>query len=196
MKKIAWVSLLILTLIVALAACGGGAPAETTIENQAPAESETVVEATPIADTSEEAAGPTTDAGAESAATEVAAPAEAQSGGDTVAGLPASGTDPDTGLEINPPGVVPGVAFIVRGEIVNANLTPQDSPGFVILSPSGTRYRIRSQHVNDITFEDGEKPALHEFKRGVLIQATVQQAEDAGETITVQSSDLMLLHSD
>ncbi len=89
---------------------------------------------------------------------------------------------------------MPGVDFIVRGEIINANLTPQDSPEFVILSPSGTRFRIRSQAVSDIAYDDGTQPALHEFQRGVLVQATVRQEEDAGATITVQSTDLTLLH--
>jgi hypothetical protein len=64
------------------------------------------------------------------------------------------------------------------------------------LSPSGTRYRIRSQHVNEITYDDGTKPALHEFQRGMLVQATVMQEEDAGATITVHSTDFTLFHGE
>lgn len=205
MKRSMWMTILLLTLIGALAACGGGAPAEPAVE--APAQSDAAGEAAApeeaaVEETApEEAETPSGEAESETeppAAEEAPvedAPAEATSG-DTIAGRPANGTDPDTGLEINPPSVVPGVDFIVRGEIVNANLTPQDSPEFVILAPSGTRYRIRSQNVMDITYEDGTQPALHEFQRGVLVQATVRQDEGAGATITVNSTDLTLLHDE
>lgn len=201
MKKTLWLSLLLLALIASLVACGG-APAEPAIQEETSTESASAEEVSTQepAEVLEEEAAPAEGeevVAAEEAPAEEPAPAGgAEAGGDMVAGLPASGTDPDTGLEINPPEVVPGVEFIVRGEIVNANLTPQESPEFVVLSPSGTRYRIRSQHVNEITYEDGSKPALHEFQRGMLIQATVQQAEDAGATITVQSTDFTLFHSE
>ena len=201
MKKIVWMTLLILALTGTLVACGGSEVlAEAVDASEVPsvsaAEEEAVDEAAPVEETDVEEAAPVEEAAVEEAAVEEAVPVEeaAEASGDMVAGRPASGTDPDTGLEINPPTVVPGVDFIVRGEIVNANLTPQDSPEFVVLSPSGTRFRIRSQHVNDILYEDGTKPALHEFQRGVLIQATVRQEEDAGATITVQSTDVTLLH--
>lgn len=195
MKKIVWITLLLLALTGTLVACGGSeVPAEAVDTSEVPAvsaaEEEAVEEAAPVEGAAVEEAAPV-----EEAAVEEAAPVEepTEASGDMVAGRPASGTDPDTGLEINPPTVVPGVDFIVRGEIVNANLTPQDSPEFVVLSPSGTRFRIRSQHVNEILYDDGTKPALHEFQRGVLIQATVRQEEDAGATITVHSSDFTLL---
>lgn len=195
-------TLLLLALTGMLVACGGSeVPAEAVDASEVPAvsaaEEEAVDEAAPVEEAAVDEAAPVEEAApADEAAVEEAAPVEeaAEASGDMVAGRPASGTDPDTGLEINPPTVVPGVDFIVRGEIVNANLTPQDSPEFVVLSPSGTRFRIRSQHVNDILYEDGTKPALHEFQRGVLIQATVRQEEDAGATITVQSTDVTLLH--
>lgn len=204
MKRILWITLLLCTLTGALVACGGSAepsaqPAEAdevpaveageqvAVEDApAPADEEAPVEE---AAPDEEEAPATEEAAAEEAPVDVA-----DEGGDMIAGRPASGTDPDTGLEINPPTVVPGVDFIVRGEIINANLTPQESPEFVILSPSGTRFRIRSQAVPDISYEDGTQPALHEFQRGVFVQATVRQEEDAGATITVHSTDLTLLH--
>lgn len=213
MKRLAWTLLLIMALTAGMAACGGGGsetPAEPVTENTV--DGDTAAETTgeePAEPTAEEANNEAAeDAAAESTAPEAAAedsatdaPAEAPAdaepaGGDMIGGLPASGTDPDTGLEINPPSVVPGVDFIVRGEIVNANLTPQDSPEFVVLAPSGTRYRIRSQPVSEIAYSDGVKPALHEFQRGVLLQATVRQEEDAGATITVNSVDLTLLHDE
>jgi hypothetical protein len=195
MKQGRWIIILLLALITAMAACGGGGTApEATVDEGPPA----AEEATPA----EEEAAPAGDAPAEEPAAE-APPAEEpvaaeaiEGDVDIIAGRPASGIDPDTGLEINPPSVVPGVDFIVRGELINANLTPQESPEFMVLAPSGTRYRIRPQAVNEIFYDDGTQPALHEFQRGVLAQATVRQEEDAGATITVTSSDFTLLHGE
>ena len=209
MKRLAWMIFLILALSGGLVACGGGGT-ETTVE---PAVDETTTDTTAAEPAADEAAEPAEETAAteetaaeaeppaeEAAAAEGAAeeaPVEGEAaGGDLIAGRPASGTDPDTGLEINPAAVVPGVDFIVRGEIVNANLAPQETPEFVVLAPSGTRFRIRSQHVKEIFYDDGTQPALHEFQRGVLLQATVRQEEDAGATITVNSTDLTLLHSE
>lgn len=200
MKKVLWLTLLILALS-GVACGGGGAPAEVAVEEASAAQTAEESDAAPAAPT--DAPAEAGEAAGDEAAAEAEAPAEGEAasgdaaeadGGATVAGRPAGGIDPDTNLEINPPAVVPGVDFIVRGEIVNANLTPQESPEFVILSPSGTRFRIRSQAVSDIAYEDGTVPALHEFQRGVLVQATVRQDEGAGATITVHSDDLTLLH--
>lgn len=202
MKKVLWLTLLILAL--SGVACGGGAAPIEPVANEAP-EVQTAEESAADAAAPTEAPAEPADAGepeGEEPTAEAEAPAEDEAGGDDaaagdaamIAGRPAGGIDPDTSLEINPPTVVPGVDFIVRGEIVNANLTPQESPEFVILAPSGTRFRIRSQQVSDIAYEDGTIPALHEFQRGVLVQATVRQEEDAGATITVHSTDFTLLH--
>lgn len=202
MKRLAWILFLILTLSGGLVACGGGqTPAEPAAENTTADTAAEEPAAEEAAEPAEEAAAEETapeaeEVAADDGAAEVAPAEDEAAGGEMIAGRPASGTDPDTGLEINPPTVVPGVDFIVRGEIVNANLTPQESPEFVVLSPSGTRYRIRSQHVLEIAYDDGTKPALHEFQRGVLLQATVRQEEDAGATITVNSTDLTLLHGE
>lgn len=199
MKKVLLLVLLMLALGGVACGGGGGTPAEAPVE-QEPAAEESAPAAEPTAAPAE--AEEADEPAAEEAAAEDEAPAEGAgesgdapaSDGPMVAGRPATGIDPDTNLEINPPAVVPGVDFIVRGEIVNANLTPQESPEFVILSPDGTRFRIRSQAVADIAYEDGTVPALHEFQRGVLVQATVRQEEGAGATITVQSTDFTLLH--
>lgn len=197
MKRIMWIALLMFILTGMLVACGGGteAPAEPAEASEVPAVSaadESVAEESAPAEP-EEAVEDTEPAMEEEAPAAETAVEEADSGV-MVAGRPASGTDPDTGLEINPPEVIPGVEFIVRGEIVNASLTPQENPEFVILAPSGTRYRIFAQNVNDISYDDGTKPALHEFARGMLVQATVRQDENAGATIAVNSTDLTLLH--
>jgi hypothetical protein len=197
MKRALCVSILALILTGLLVACGGAPPAEPAAQSEAPAENAPAEEeaAEPV-----EAAAPTEEESApaeqEAAPTGEDAAEEPAAVGDMIAGRPASGTDPDTGLEINPDSVVPGVDFIVRGELVNANLTPQESPEFLVLAPSGTRFRIRPQAVADIFFEDGSQPALHEFQRGLLIQATVRQDEGAGETIRVTSDDLVLLRDD
>lgn len=210
MKRLAWIFFLILALTVGMASCGGSeTPAEPVTENTAAGDTEVETGGEEPAEPADEGGdneaaaeepAPEAEATAQEAPAEdsaAEAPADAEpTGGDMIGGLPASGTDPDTGLEINPPSVVPGVDFIVRGEIVNANLTPQESPEFVVLAPSGTRYRIRSQPVLEIAYDDGTKPALHEFQRGVLLQATVRQEEDAGATITVNSTDLTLLHGE
>lgn len=196
MKRLLWIALLMIALIVTMAACGGGVEAPAEVEPAAETSAEEPVAEVPTdepaeADAADEPAEPVED---EPAAEE--APAEADAGADMLAGRPASGMDPETNLEINPAAVVPGVDFIVRGEIVNANLTPQESPEFVIIAPSGTRFRIQTQPVSSISYEDGTVPALHEFQRGVLIQATVRQEEGAGATITVQSEDFTLLHDE
>jgi len=194
MKKRVWWMCLLLS-VLALAACGGqGAPepaAEVeTAAGTAPAEEEAAPAEEDAAPAEEPAAEETT---AEGASADPGADTEAAAVGDMIAGRPASGTDPDTGLEINPDTITPGADFIVRGELVNHNLTPIESPEFMVIAPSGVRYRIRSQPVPDIFFEDGTQPAPHEYKRGMLIQATVRQEENAGATTVVDSSDLVLL---
>lgn len=199
MKRVWWMSLLII-LLAALAACGGqaapeaAAPADTAAASEPAAGEET--SATEEEAPAEEAAAeeaPAEEAAADSTTTEGAAEPAAEGSGDLIAGRAASGTDPDTGLEINPPELVAGVDFIVRGEIVNHNLTPTESPEFVVISPAGVRYRIRSQALGDIFFEDGTQPLPHEYRRGMPIQATVRQEEDAGLTTVVHSTDLVLL---
>lgn len=193
MKKLLWIALLLLTLTAVLAACGGGsgeAPAQPAAENEATADSATIDDS---AAEPTEMAAPAVE---EENASQTTENAPAVESGDSVAGRPAAGTDPDTGLEINPDSVIPGVDFIVRGELVNSNLTPQDKPEFLVQAPSGTRYRIHPQPVPQITYEDGTQPAPHEYKRGMLIQATVRQEEGAGATIVVTSTDFTLLHDE
>lgn len=202
MKKLLWIALLLLALTATLAACGGGsgeAPAQPAAGNEAPAgnDSGTVATAVPAEGNAPAAEEENAPAAAEDTPpaqeASVGSPAES---GDMVAGRPASGTDPDTGLEINPDSVVPGVDFIVRGALVNSNLTPQDKPEFLVQAPSGTRYRIHPQPVPQISYEDGTQPAPHEYRRGMLVQATVRQEEDAGATIVVTSTDLTLLRDE
>lgn len=111
-----------------------------------------------------------------------------------VAGLPASGIDPETGLEINPPQIVQGQEFIVRGTIISYNLTPQTTPEFLVEAPSGMRYRVRSQGISDIYYGDGTQLKAFEYKIGLLAQATVLQETTAGVTTVVETDNFMLLH--
>lgn len=204
MKRALWTVILLLILSGLLVACGGGAaspePAAdeappTVVEEAAPTEAVVVEdESAPV-----EESAPTEEAtsGDESTAEPpVAEEAPAEEATDMLAGRPTSGIDPETGFEINPPQVIPGVDFIVVGEIMSFNLIPKDRPEFVILSPSGTRYRIHPQPIDQITYEDGTLPAQTDFKRGLPVAATVRQEEGAGATIVVQSSDFTLLQGE
>mgnify|MGYP000852540448 CR=1 FL=1 len=194
MKRVLWIVGMLLLLVGLLAACGGQAvepgaenapaPAATTAsDGLATAPTETSAEPVAI----EPASGDTQPANSN---------AEAEPAGDMIAGRPASGIDPDTGLEINPATITPGVDYIVRGELVNHNLTPATSPEFMVISPAGVRYRIRSQALEQIFYEDGTQPAPFQYKRGMLIQATVRQEEGSAPTTLVNSTDLVLLQSE
>lgn len=189
-------------LVALLGACGGGAAPETPVdtapvaevEEQAPAEVEAeqapaeepaaAAEAQP--ETTEPTAAPAADAPAEEPAVEE--PAAADASGD----LAMSGTDADTGLEINPAVPAPGIDYIVRGKLVSFNLTPQDSPEFLIESPDGVRYRIRSQPVPDIYFTDGTQLKPHEYKRGLMAQATARLEDSSTLTSVMLSENLTL----
>jgi len=190
MKRIVWTVILLLALTSLMAACGGGG-GEAAVE--APAESAPAEE--PAAQEPAEEPAAEEPAAEEPAADAPAEEPAAESAGDMIAGRPASGIDPDTGLEINPATITPGVDYILRAELISASLTPQDSPEFMLTSPAGVRYRVRAQPVPQILYEDGTQPALHEFTRGMPVQATVRQEEDAGATILVHSTDLTLLHN-
>lgn len=199
MNKALWTGIALLMLIAILVACGGSAAPEPAAIEPATAVAEEgalVEESAPSQD-----ATPAGESVAEEpASVEEAAPVEevaaAEETGDMLAGRPTSGIDPATGLEINPPQIIPGVDYLVVGEIMSFNLIPQDSPEFVVLSPAGVRFRIHPQPVDQITYEDGTVPAKMDFKRGMPIMATVRQEEGAGATIVVQSSDFTILQSE
>lgn len=201
MKRIVWPLILTLLLAIALSACGGGGTAEPA----APA-ADTAQEAP--ADTSapaEEAAQPT-EAPAEQAApdepADAAAPTEAPAeapadapAAEGVAGLAASGIDADTGLEINPPEIQPGTDYIIRGELVNYALIPTDKPEFMVESPDGSRFRIQSQPLDQISYADGTQIEPHMYKRGMLVQATARLMESDTATSVMLSTDFTLLPS-
>lgn len=116
--------------------------------------------------------------------------------GATVAGRPASGTDPETGMNINPDTFGPGDEFVVRGTIISMNLTPTVSPEFLIEAPSGRKYRIRSQDLAETYLDDGTQLRPHEYRQGMLAQATASLASDAGPADILLSENLILLREE
>jgi len=202
-------------VILSLAACGGSPEpgvqegAASTNNDAAEVASESLDQsaAEPAVDTSEsdtvagedaaespgESTEPEASAGTSGTSAEASGDEEA---GDMVAGRPASGTDPETGLGINPDTFGPGDEFMVRGVIISMNLTPTVSPEFLIEAPSGRRYRLRSQDLAETYFDDGAQLRPHEYRQGMLAQATVSLASDAGPADILHSQDLTLLHDE
>ena len=122
---------------------------------------------------------------------EPAAEAEAPASG--FGDLPLSGTDDETGLEINPPVVNPGDSALVRGEIISMNLTPTTSPEFLIQIEDGTKYRFRSQDLEETYFLDGSQLKAFEYKIGMLGQAVITLAADAGPSDLATTDNLTLI---
>ncbi|KAA3660571.1 MAG: hypothetical protein DWQ04_19035 [Chloroflexi bacterium] len=211
MRNLYWIVTLFLGLML-LAACGGSATEEPAAVNEEPAavaeEEETVVEEeeaveepmeepteVPVeepteasAETEEEMEEPTEEPMEEptEAPVEEAAPAGF---GD----LPLSGTDPETGLEINPDMINPGDTFIARGIVISMNLTPVTEPEFLIQAPSGTKYRMRTQALADMFFDDGTQWKPHEFRQGVGATATVTLDASASLSDVSNTEDLILI---
>lgn len=194
MKKALWTVIVLLVLIAVLVACGGSAAPEPSVGEASAAVIEETAPVEQAAPT--EAPAPVEESAPAEESAPLEEPAPAEEAGDMLAGRPTTGVDPETGLEINPPQIIPGVDFLIVGEIMSFNLIPQDRPEFVVLSPTGTRYRIHPQPVDQITYEDGTLPAKMDFKRGMPVMATVRQEEGAGATIVVQSSDFTLLQGE
>ena len=215
MKKL-YLLVVLLSLGLLLMACGGSsgetepAPAEnTTSEETAPVEEaeepmeeaeveeevaeteeEPMEEEAPAEEAAEEPMEEASDeAEEEPMEEEEAAEAPASGFGD----LPLSGTDPDTGLEINPPVVNPGDSALIRGEIISMNLTPTTSPEFLIQLEDGTKFRFRSQDLEDTYFLDGSQLKAFEYKIGMLGQAVITLAADAGPSDLATSENLTLI---
>lgn len=107
--------------------------------------------------------------------------------------LPLSGTDPDTGLTINPASISPGESILIRGEIISMNLTPTTSPEFLIQLEDGTKYRFRSQDLAETYFLDGSQIKAFEYRIGMLGQAVITLASDAGPSDLATSENLTLI---
>lgn len=100
--------------------------------------------------------------------------------------------DPETGLEINPDPIPTSGQFIVEGIMVSNTLIPQDSPEFTIQSPAGKNYRMRSQALSTITYEDGSAVEVPAFVHGVPMRATVS-VESSSETSVLTTTNLTVL---
>lgn len=90
-------------------------------------------------------------------------------------------TDEATGLPLNPE-TIPEGDFVVEGTISSMNLTPQTSPEFVLSSPSGRTYRVRTQPLPAITYDDGETVGVANFVQGMQVRAVISQIEGGAET--------------
>lgn len=208
--------LLWMIAFIFLVACGGGGdtesdtPAsdndtssstttettETVEEDSAPADSEEMAEEpTEESEPTDEAESMEEEMDEEPAAEEPAEEtAEEPAASDSPFGdRPMSGTDPETGLPVNPESVNPGDTFIVRGEIISMNLTPTTSPEFLIQSPDGVNFRLRSQDLADTYFEDGDQLQAFQYQNGLLAQATATLAADASPSDIPTSTDLVLV---
>lgn len=107
--------------------------------------------------------------------------------------LAMSGTDPDTGLEINPDTYGPGDTFIARGTIISMNLTPVTSPEFLIEAPNGVRYRVKTQALDDTYFVDGSQWQPFEFRQGVGATVTIMFDSGAALSDIPTGEDLVLI---
>ena len=146
---------------------------------------ETAVESNTHAEESEE--------GMEDSSEEAAAAEEAAVPGSPFGDRPMKGADPETGLQVNPDVVRPGDTFIVRGQIISMNLTPTTAPEFLIQSPDGLNFRLRSQDLATTFYEDGDQLKPFQYRNGILAQATAVLAADARPSDIPTSADLVLI---
>ena len=206
--------LLWLVALLLMVACGGGGGAEpdasttdndtsssTTTETSTepepteaePEETQPVEEESVEEESTEETAG--TEEVEESEEVSEEAPAE-EAASSPFGDRPMSGIDPETNLAVNPDTVRPGDTFIVRGEIISMNLTPTTSPEFLIQSPDGLKFRLRSQDLAETYFEDGDQLEPYQYQLGLLAEATATLAADASPSDIPTSTDLVLVKNE
>ncbi len=104
-----------------------------------------------------------------------------------------SGIDSDSGLEINPASYGPGDTFIVRGTVISMNLTPITSPEFLIESPEGVRYRVKTQPLDETFFIDGTQWQPFEYRQGVGAMVTIEFDPSLTTSDIPSGSDLTLV---
>ena len=213
MKRVLWVCVFLFSLML-IAACGGSSaeePAasneETSVSQEEVAEVEEVAEEEmaeeemaeeemeePTEEAEEEMEEPTEEPMEEPTEEPMEEPTEEPMEESSPFGdLPLTGTDADTGLEINPDVVNPGDTFIARGIVISMNLTPVTEPEFLIQAPSGTKYRMRTQALEDMFFDDGSQWQAYEFRQGVGALATVSLDASASLSDVATTEDLVLI---
>lgn len=104
-------------------------------------------------------------------------------------------TDEETGLPFNPSATLSQSEFILEGELVDFSLIPQDKPVFKVSTPDGVVYEIVSQSLAEVGYENGDEIAPHEFRKGMMVRATVWQGEATGAqgAPAVSSENLVIL---
>jgi hypothetical protein len=100
--------------------------------------------------------------------------------------------DEETGLPFNPE-QAPDGEFVIEGVLSSLTLTPQNKPEFVVQLPSGKRYRLRSQPLNETFYEDGSPITPPEIRQGMMVRATVLFHPDEGPNGEFRSPDLTFL---
>lgn len=110
------------------------------------------------------------------------------SGGHAIAG-----TDAETGLEINPTDVVTGDTYILRGQLVAFDVATAVSPEFLLETPDGIRYLIRTQPVADIYTTDGIQLDPNALEPGLWAQATVQLDDGTTDPVTMRTDSFTLI---
>ncbi|MCP5099383.1 MAG: hypothetical protein GY943_27835 [Chloroflexi bacterium] len=76
------------------------------------------------------------------------------------------------------------------------NLTPVTSPEFLIETPDGNKFRIRTQPLEDTFFIDDTQWQPYEYQLGVGAQATVTLDASASLSDVAISEDLTLIMVD
>jgi len=195
MRKLIFMTILVFSFTL-LAACSGPPASEPAVNiTDSTGESETVTQeedtaTEPMEEPMEEEPEAET---AVAAPIEEAETVEETEGATGFGDMLMSGIDPETGLEINPDVVGPGDTFIVRGIVISMNLTPVTEPEFLIQAPSGTKYRMRTQALADMFFNDGSQWQAFEFRQGVGATATVTLDTSASLSDVARSEDMVLI---
>ncbi len=116
-------------------------------------------------------------------------------GSDSVAEQEEYTIDEATGLPLNPEAIPEG-DFVVEGTVSSMNLTPQSAPEFVLTIPSGRTYRVRTQPLSDIFYDDGEVVGIANFNQGMAVRAVISQivgGPETGNTTQLVTEDLVVI---
>lgn len=105
--------------------------------------------------------------------------------------------DEATGLPLNPQ-TFPEGDFVIEGTISSMNLTPQSTPEFVIRVDAGRTYRVRTQPLSDILYDDGEAVGISSFVQGMQVRAVINQVAggpETGNALQLVTDNLVIIKS-